>query len=493
MDLDKSLSAESCGYTRSNGHGSRALVWAIFLLLAITTWARGGSSDITPWVQFVLATLVVVVYFWEVFSGDFKGLAGGIFRDPVLYLGLALLVLLGVQWANSGRELFYDSSLKTWLYSDAPNRMLPSAFSASEAKEVWIWFYCAVVIAVSIRSSLMSRRGIYRLWKLVLMNSCVLGVFGVIQFLSSTDRIFWVQHLPYQRFFASFGYSNHAGSFFLLMLFLAGSMLVRRVFRHQPARFTLKTSLLLAAILLYLLCANLTLSRYAILGSWVGVVVFSVYIVRRLWRKGTPALKLNLTILLICAGAVAIYASFSAAGAMLGKELSSFLRLQDDFLGGGRTIMSRAGLSVWSESPLFGVGPWGFRHLVGLHLDESVHFMLKPGSASLHNDALQYLVESGVVGLGLMAGVVGVLIYPIRLSILRNWMPGIILLVGVAAIALQSTFDLPMRNPAVFYCWLAIIVGVSKISSEKLYEEKALVKNEAPVSSDSVSEGDVKT
>jgi O-antigen ligase len=370
---------------------------------------------------------------------------------------------------------------------------LPFAFSASEAKEVWIWFYCAVVIAVSIRSSLMSRRGIYRLWKLVLINSCVLGIFGVIQFLSGTDRIFWVKRIPYQHFFASFGYSNHAGSYFILMLFLAGSMLVRRIFRHQPARFTLKTFFLLAASLLYLLCANLTLSRYAILGSWVGVIVVAVYVARRLWRKGTPALKLNLTVLLVFSGLVAIYASFSLAGAMLGKELSSFLRLQDVFLGSGRMIMFRAGLSVWRESPLFGVGPWGFRHLVGLHLDESLYRMLRPGAANLHNDALQYLVEAGVVGFGLMAGIVGVLIYRIRLSILRNWMPGIILLVGVAAIALQSMFDLPMRNPAVFYCWLAIIAGASKISSEKLYEEKALIKNDAPASSGSVSEGNVTT
>lgn len=493
MDLDKSLSAESCGYVRSSGHGSRALVWAVFLLLAVTAWARGGSSDITPWLQFVLATLVVVVYFWEVFSGNFKGVAGGMFRDPVLYLGLALLVLLGVQWANSGRELYYNSSLETWLYSDAPNRMLPFAFSAGEAKEVWIWFYCAVVIAVSVRSSLMSRRGIYRLWKLMLMNSCLLGLFGMVQFLSGTERIFWVKHLPYQRFFASFGYSNHAGSFFILMLFLAGSMFVRRVFRHQPARFTLKTFFLLAAILLHLLCANLTLSRYAILGSWVGVTVVAVYIARRLWRKGTPALKLNMSVLLVCSGVVAIYASFSAAGAMLGRELSSFLRLQDEFIGDGRMIMFRAGLSVWRESPLFGVGPWGFRHLVGLHLDESLHFMLGPGSANLHNDALQYLAESGVVGLGLMAGVAGVLVWPIRMSVLRQWMPGVILVVGVSAIALQGMFDLPMRNPAVFYCWLAIIAGASKISSEKLCEEKVLAKNNAPSVSDCVSKRNTKT
>lgn len=104
MDLDKSIAEQSCGYVRSNMHGSSALTWVIFLLLAVTAWARGGSSDITPWLQFVLATLVVVVFIWEVLSGDFRGFAGGIFRDPVLYAGIGLLVLIGLQWFNSGRK-----------------------------------------------------------------------------------------------------------------------------------------------------------------------------------------------------------------------------------------------------------------------------------------------------------------------------------------------------------------------------------------------------
>lgn len=490
MDLDASLTEQSCSYVRKNSHGSSALLWAIFALLAVTTWARGGSNDITPWLQFALASIVVVVFIWEVLSGDFKGFAGGIFRDPILYLGVGILALLGVQWFNSGRELFYDSALKTWLYSDAPYANFLFAFNASEAQEVWIWFYCALVTVVAVRSSLMSRRGIYRLWRLLILNSCLLGLFGMVQFLSGTDKIFWIKQLPYQRFFASFGYSNHAGAYFILMLFLTLSMLVRRIFRHTPHRFSMRAFLLLSAVLLQLLCANFTLSRFAILVSWLGVVMTAVYISNRLWRRGAPAMKMNLAVLLTASGIVAIYASFSAAGAMLGKELASFLHLNEDFLSGYRWIIFHTGISVWRESPLFGVGPWGFRHLAALHLDQGLHFMLKQGAANLHNDALQYLAESGLVGFSLMIGVLGVLLSRFRLAVLRHWMPGAILCAGLSAIALQSTFDLPFRNPAILYCWLAILAGASKISWEKCRENKALSGNGASSASACVNERD---
>ena len=471
MDLDVPVSSSSCSQLNRNGnHGSNALVWSLFALLSVTAWARGGSPDITPWLQFGLASIVAAVFFWEVSAGSFRGFAGGIFRDPVFYLGAALLLLTGMQWYNSGRELYYDQSLQAWLYSEPRHSRLPFSFDAAEAQEVWTWFYSATVIVVSIRSSLMSRRGIYRLWKLMIVNSCLLGLFGLVQFLAGTDRIFWVKELSYQRFFASFGYSNHAGSYFLLSLFLASAMLVRRIFRHSPPRFTIKTALLLVAVVFSLVCANLSLSRYAILTSWLAVVWIAVYVVRRLWRRGSPAVKLNVTILLIGSGLLAAYAAFSAAGSLLGKELVSFLRLNDDFLGEGRIMMFRAGLSVWQESPWFGVGPWGFRHLVALHLDQALYFMLTPGAASIHNDALQYLVESGVFGLALMLCTGGAIIWHVRPAVLRRWMPGVILFAGAGVIAVQSLFDLPMRSPAVFYCWLAIISGASKIVMEKRRE-----------------------
>jgi O-antigen ligase len=117
---------------------------------------------------------------------------------------------------------------------------------------------------------------------------------------------------------------------------------------------------------------------------------------------------------------------------------------------------------------------------VALHLDGNLHFMLRAGSANIHNDALQYLAESGIVGFGLMLGVLVSLSWRIRYRRLAAWMPGVLLYAGIGAIALQSTFDLPMRSPAVFYCWLAILAGASKILMEKSKEERTSRKSGMP-------------
>ena len=106
------------------------------------------------------------------------------------------------------------------------------------------------------------------------------------------------------------------------------------------------------------------------------------------------------------------------------------------------------------------------------------------GGSNVHNDTLQFLVEHGFVGFGLMLSFVLLLVIPLVREIVRfcrlkhpgayhpgtsgksHWfyrIPPVVVAVfaGTTATFLHSFGDLPFRSPAVLVVWLVAIVCAS--------------------------------
>lgn len=121
-----------------------------------------------------------------------------------------------------------------------------------------------------------------------------------------------------------------------------------------------------------------------------------------------------------------------------------------------------AALEIWKDSPWFGVGGWGFRYLAVSHLPEQAVEKIA-GLANVHNDPVQFLVEFGLIGNGLMALIVLVLARPVFFGGVSQRPALLFAAAGVMIVLLHSLIDLPFRCPAIIYAWLTTLALVGRL------------------------------
>jgi hypothetical protein len=445
-----------------------SLIIALFSLIVYSSWVWGGtykpiqSPILVIGLLILIALLVVPPYLAssQRTRSTMKMNAAWLFSEPIFYLGLAFTLLLLIQWLNAGRSLSFDQVQNRWAYSAPGIPWLPSAFSSAEAMEMIVWFIPAWAVVLTLRSPWLDYDSIYTLWKLLVINSGLLAVFGIVQFASGTTKIYWTVSIPNTYFFASFPYSNHAGAFFVLMLCLSGALLVREMLRHETPALSGPVLLWLACSILCLSAASLSLSRAAILLAWGIAVSMIVYVMRAMWIRIRPAARVNLVVAVLAVIFLACFIASSFGKALIAKEISNLVpRISSVKDGVSRVTVMAAGVDVWKTSPWFGVGGWGFRYLVAMYLPSDA-VMKTVGLANVHNDPLQFLAEFGLVGAGLMLAMVMVMARPLfEFGVSRR--PSLVFAVtGVLVVLAHSLLDLPFRCPAIMYVWL-VALGMS--------------------------------
>ena len=444
----------------------RLVVTATALLACTPAWLRGGThapwSLVLLWMAVALLALLVALTVRRARAGLPVFLR---LRDPVVWLSLILAVEVAIQWWNSGRILYFDSALRAWTYSPPRIAWLPSAITTHESRQMLDWFIPAWVILTAIRAPGVSSRGIRVLWRIVVANASILALFGLVQFASGTTHMFWF--IPMRpHFFASFGYPNHAGSYFLLAMGLAASLLGFELLRGDLRRYWLRATALTTAFVLALLAANLALSRASIIASWLIAVPSGIYLLRLLLPRLAPVHRVN---------AVAAGAAILCLAAMLtlgiGHDaIRTEFKPEDD----NKTFMERetsfrwfqlkAAAQIWSDHPMYGVGGWGYRYLLGHYIPQTEWRRITEGKANVHNDPIQFLCEFGLLGVAPVTVAIGILV--VHLVRRRRVLPPhvVLPLVPVGVVALQSMIDLPFRSPAVLCLWLVCLAGAARLA-----------------------------
>ncbi len=447
------------------------LVSAVALLLGYSAWARGGTVVALQPPMLVLGVLLLLLPMLlpgSVGNGIPPSASAPrrLFTDPLFHVGVAFLALLAIQCANGGRTLVFDPETSKWFYTAPRVPWLPSSISRSESAEMFAWFFPAWAAMLCVRSGRISRSGLRALFFLMVVNAGLLALFGVLQYLSGTHSIFWIQPLDCT-FFASFGYENHAGAFFTLMLSLSCVLLVHDLVRKNGCGSARRRSLLIACALLTLLGANLSLSRAAIALSWTIVLWVTAYLVQQMWPRLRPVERLYLVLAI---AVVLLVAVLLVAG--LGWDV---IRQQEwdmkethrsaNPLGGEWALMRSAAVRLWLDHPWFGIGGWGFRYLLGWYIPPELWGKIRVGDASVHNDALQFLSEFGLFGTALLASwAVIPLVSVLRAGGWRN-PPVRVALAGLSMTVVQSMIDLPFRCPAVLYAWAVILAALPEWSA----------------------------
>lgn len=398
-----------------------------------------------------------------------------VWRDAVFWLGLLFNGYLLLQWSNAGRELYLDPALNQWLYSDPPRPGWPYAFDAAEAWQMITWFFPAWIIVCAIRSPHFTRQSARHLVLTLIASAGLLALFGLIQSQSGTKSVYWL--VPFRAgFFASFAYVNHTTSFFGLMTCVAAGYLFQALFIWKSSRrwydLVIPAASILAGLLALILCG----SRAAVFFAGALALLIAGYGLIRFWQTGKPAQRLHAIALTLVVVTVLVASVGGLAKDAIVNEFKPkpIRRVTGEYDAPGkvhltlnldlRILMARTGWQVWQTEPWIGVGGWGYKYLAAFHIPEEQWWIItRNGFANVHLDALQFLAEFGIIGFGLIAAVVILLVCDALRGFRLRQPFRIFAFAGLGLVMIHSIIDIPFRSPGVLYHWLAVLAFIPLI------------------------------
>jgi len=464
------------------------LLWAVAVGTMGMTWLWAGmlTSWLKPFVWLFLVIFVALVM--GGFAAARPGSTGSIlqperfarsrwwfFLDPFFYSGALFLAFLVLQWSNSGRTLVFDRPSLKWIYLPPPHPGWPSAINKAEAAQMLQWFFSPWVAALVLRSPWVSRRGVMQFLRFFAYQAGLLALFGLVQFVSGTHSIYWLRPLQCD-FFASFGYANHAAAYFVMMGLLAAGFLYREIFRRDPATKRSRIVFLACSLLLCLMGANFSLSRAGVILAWTMACFVATYGLLRGWRSLSPAGKFNLALATLATVSMFYFAVAGFGGRAIHREFRAqatihhvLLPILDEVdlgLGEERLMLWQAAWRMWHEEPWLGLGGWGYRYRVVACVPQEKLGSLtgNAGMANVHCDLLQFLVEFGAIGSGLLLAGVGCLFWSLIRTERKTGAVWVMVSIGLCLVVVHSLIDLPFRCPAIILTWVLLLAALPRVT-----------------------------
>jgi hypothetical protein len=384
-------------------------------------------------------------------------------RDPVFYLGLGLLILLLIQWLNSGYFVVWDK-IESVDMLRRPSPWLPWSVEPDTAGQMLNWFFPAWTAILIVRHVL-DRADIKLLLYLLVWNAALLAGVGIVQDMAQAKRMLGLWQIPGNSFFATFGYVNHGAAWFYLHAALAAGLAHDAINKRKPP---VQVSVWCSCFLLCIAATFFTLSRAGAIGAVVLLLGVVGLAIRWTWKKSKGNGMLN------AAGMVCIVA---LAGAVLyfgAGEGSLAQEVEQTFWGegmaetvAGRTMQLPGAWEIAKEYPVFGCGGWGYRWVALLHIPVDEWKLWRgAGKANIHCDPLQFLVEFGWVGVLCMAASVAFLVRSAfvagKPNAVQYWMAA-----GLFLVFLHSWVDLPFRSPAILLAWCVLLAALGRLNGRK--------------------------
>lgn len=461
----------------------------IIVLLLFPTWRRGGTirEYMIPYLAMAIAAFFIFLLSPYLHQTSHRhGMSRveerikEILRDPIFYIGFFFLIPLYIQWWNSGKVYILENKARAVLFSPTVINWLPGAVNTLKSWDMLVWFFPAFVLLLMIRHGCPGKLGFIMISWSMAINSAILAILGIITPLLGNKYLSWLTSIfilpPYSRFsfsnsgyFSTFGYANHAASFFLLHLGLTcGLFFYYYIDRKQHRRITLKTGILLMIILLQFYVLHRCHSSYGMIFSWMIMALFVFYslylvILKNHKKRIKSRFIVTVVILILAASLFGVY--FMARGDIL-SELSTIkkpVKYSKEQSAEKLWYMSAA-LDIWRHSPIFGIGGGSYseylRYYERPNSNQDKYIKThEPGKANVHNDFIQYLCEFGIVGIGLLIATFVLL----AAKIIKNkaWKQGFVLfgLLGMSGVLIQSMIDVPFRNPSVIISFVIMLVG----------------------------------
>ncbi|MEI7947932.1 MAG: O-antigen ligase family protein [bacterium] len=479
------------------------LFFHVAALIIALGWIHGGMRP--DWLLPVVPWLTLAILIWlllcpqpkkDEFLLDSRArIWGCVKHDALTYISLLFTVLLVIPLFNVAQEPTLAETTQQWKVFPPPLKWLPFTPDIRRHGIVLLWFIPAMITVLAVKYGLL-KRAKRILLEVICWNGAALALVGFVQLACKATSILGLTPLD-TYFFSVFGYVNVGAAYFTLIGSLSFGLWVQQAAEEASltAISTLEPGELQSAYVAHrmllptIFCfagAISTLSRAAILLCVVLFVFFLIYGLAYIWKR--IALGVRISILsglsALIFSIVVLFFALKLEG--LKRELSSITTdaVIERVLGKGQNHVS-VSKKIIADYPFFGVGGWGYPVYQRAYMTpEEYKSMQIVGGSNVHNDTLQFLVEHGFVGFGLMLSFVLLLVIPLVREIVRfcrlkhpgayhpgtsgksHWfyrIPPVVVAVfaGTTATFLHSFGDLPFRSPAVLVVWLVAIVCAS--------------------------------
>ncbi len=461
------------------------LTLCCLVLIAAPWWL--GSEGLEAQ-QFLLAGSVLVAMLGLAvrLSGAVSPGAGKAWRVQrwVLALGSLFLVIQGVRIYNPSHVVTMIGS--GWgVQGLSPTPWLPQSLVApfdgvegdylpfrNSARYLLIfsaaWFY-ALGLALGL-----TERGKVNVWLgVAAANGLTMAAVSVLHRLSGEPLTLWKFRTVFDFSGGSpvFFYKNHNGGYLVAMM--ASILAVAAMQKQKGWRLALELSAGLAW-----LATMLVNCRFA--AAW-GLVVSVVYLMLRRSDEPTESrVKRSAWPRVLVVALVLVVVGLGLTQLGGGRFLARFDELKQDpmsFVQGGsfRTMLREIGWEMWSDRPVWGWGGGAYLYLFnGYHQrvpefaahiyreqpDRNRFFMVYADS-----DWVEFLVEYGVVGVGLMVAALGIcVVIWLKAKAWRDTTLACVMM-AVAGLVLHGFLDHTLRNPALLMLLGALMVVGLRLSA----------------------------
>ncbi|MFH0962418.1 MAG: O-antigen ligase family protein [Planctomycetota bacterium] len=463
----------------------------VLVLLACTPWAFGS---VEPWAYLLLVLGVsVALIAWGLRLATRS-------EDRIARTGagaflLLLLALVALQVFPLPRAvvrplnpLATDGTDRAALISEAISKGAPpDQPAASAAQRAYSLSVCPfstrrsfLVLAACVAAFFLVSNNVRRwahmdaLCTTVLVTGFLLAVFGLIQKLSGTGKLFWYRTPRFGGvIFGSFVNRNHFANYMTMAMGIAlGYLLAHPIGRTGGRVWSLKrglvslgerrrSRLLLVAFAVIVMgasvCASLSRAGIVTLFASLGLVAALLGVAR---GARSPLAVAAVALLVVAAvtwlGWEPLMERFKAVGELTREPFADV-----------RWLLWRDGLDIVRDAPVLGTGLGTFQHVFPIYKT----LPIREEFLFAHNDYLQLLVEVGILGalVALLAGVF-FLVRASRAFKLASGSAARALLAGAAgsclAMLLHGTVDFNLHIPSnafLFAVCAAVVVAAGRL------------------------------
>ena len=452
----------------------KCILFWIASLLIFLGWGLGGVTLSSQWVIFALSTMSFTTLFLpcralglkrEPDCGPREHL-DSLLRFPIFWLGLLFLLYIVVQGLNPAWK-WVQGKAYWWLQSVDHLEWLPAGmdtpFEDMNPFRVLIIMGSAWMMICALWVGVRHRRGLLFLFWVMCLNSAALALVSVLLKLKNIDIPFVVGERD-RDILGTFRYVNHAAAFFNLGITAALGLFF---YYQQRMQRTLSPS---SPHMVFLFLALVILTAVAFSLSAGGIVLavtmmcFFVFVLIFLWfirPKSRVSFVVPLLILALMSGFTWVVYRTIDIDTIEGEYHRLWYQVSKVETD-SRPVLYQATHQMFQDNWLWGWGAGSYQFYFPVYQRQYPILWENRGKRLFwrhaHNDWLQYLVEYGVVGCGIL------------LLILLYWMGNslrlfahlrpfqVMLYFGCALTFVHAIFDFILQSPSILLtvCFLAM-------------------------------------
>ncbi len=429
---------------------SGAVFVTLCAMLVVSTVAFGSVDVWAIGVNAVFAGLLLI--FWTINAWVRREFQ---FNTSALQIPVLGLIVIGLIQLLPLRS----AEFSTALLSTPATRSL--SLAPYQTRLMIIQLVIFFIFFAAAQTFINNEERLRRIVVMIIAFGSVMAFFGILQQLASTDGIYGLRPSSQAMPFASFVNRHHFAAFMEMTVGLTLGLLFGKKAVKSDKRF-----FLLIAVVVMGIAIVLTSSRGGMLGL-LAVIVFVVTINLRQKADDEPAADTEINTkwrgkIISIGGALLLILVLLGSVLLLGGDESLMRGIgmaSADDVSNGRFHFWQIGWRVFLDHPILGAGFDAFGTVFPNYDSRNGMFRVEQA----HNDYLQTLADSGILGFACVAAFIFLLFKKSRAVVGKNSdrfgraaTTGA--LAGCFGILIHSFFDFPLRTSSNMFFFLTLVV-----------------------------------